>query len=68
MIKIINDPCLPYKIMGQIMDEYIENGYGDTVYVGKIEYFEFLYKNNKYKCQIRYMKTGVEWRFMNYDN
>lgn len=68
MIKIINEPCLPYKIIGKIMDDYIDNGYEDTVYVGKIEYFEFVYKDQRYKCQIRYMKTGVEWRFMEVGN
>lgn len=68
MIKIINEPNLPYKIIGYIIDKDIENNYDDTIYIGKIEYFEFIYKNKRYKCQIRYIKTGVEWRFMNYDN
>lgn len=62
-MKIVNEPCLPYKIVGQIIDEYIEKSYADTCYVGKIEYFEFQYKENKYKVQIRYLKSFVEWRF-----
>ena len=65
-MKIENSPCLPYKIIGQIIDDYIEKNYADTCYVGKIEYFEFMYKGNKYKCQIRYLKSYVEWRF--YEN
>lgn len=66
-MKIINYPCLPYKVIGQVIDEYIENNYEDTCYVGKIEYFEILYKDEKYKVQIRYLKSYVEWRFDYYE-
>lgn len=62
-MKIINEPCLPYKVIGQVIDEYIENNYEDTCYYGKIEYFEIQYKDKKYKVQIRYLKSYVEWRF-----
>lgn len=62
-MKIINEPCLPYKVIGQIIDEYVERNYEDTCYVGKIEYFEVEYKKNIYKVQIRYLKSYVEWRF-----
>lgn len=62
-MKIINTPCLPYKVIGQVIDEYIERNYVDTCYVGKIEYFEFILQGEKYKVQIRYLKSYVEWRF-----
>lgn len=62
-MKIVNKVCLPYKVIGQIIDDYIDRNYPDTCYAGKIEYFEFKYKNNKYKCQIRYLKRYVEWVF-----
>ena len=63
-MKIINETNLPYKVIGEVIDQYIAHGYEDTFYVGKIEYFEFTYKNNKYDCQVRYMKKYVEYRFM----
>ena len=62
-MKIINKPCLPYKVIGEIIDKYINDGYEDTCYVGKIEYFEFLYKGEKYKCEITYLKSCVRWIF-----
>lgn len=62
-MKIENSVCLPYAVIGKIIDDYIEGNYEDTCYVGKIEYFKFVYKNNTYKCQIRYLKSYVEWRF-----
>lgn len=62
-MKIINIPCLPYKIIGQIIDEYIEKSYADTCYFGKVEYFKVEYKGEKYKAQIRYLKSYTEWRF-----
>lgn len=63
MIKIINNTNLTYREIGQIIDYDIERSYEDTCYVGKIEYFEVEYKNKKYKVQIRYLKSYVEWRF-----
>jgi hypothetical protein len=68
MIKIINTPCLPYKVIGQIIDDLIEKEPVTTIYVGKIEYFEFVYKDQRYKCQIRYMKRDVEWSFVEVGN
>lgn len=62
-MKIINIVCLPYKVIGEIIDKYIEKHYMDTNYFGKVEYFEILYKNQKYKVQIRYLKSFTEWRF-----
>lgn len=66
-MKITNIPCLPYKIIGQVIDEYIDRNYEDTCYVGNIEHFEIEYKKEKYKVQIRYLKTFVEWRFDYYE-
>ena len=62
-MKIINGTCLPYKIIGQVIDEYININYEVTCYVGKIEYLEFKYKKEVYKVQIRHLKRYVEWRF-----
>lgn len=62
-MKIVNKACLPYKVIGQIIDEYIESNYADTHYFGKIEYFEISYKENIYKVQVRYLKRYVEWVF-----
>ena len=66
-MKIINNPCLPYKVIGQVIDDYIERNYADTCYYGKIEYFTIDYKDKLYKVQIRYLKSYVEWRFDYYD-
>lgn len=62
-MKIINEAGLPYKVIGQVIDDYIEKNYGDTCYYGKIEYFEIEYKRKRYKVQIRYLKSFTEWRF-----
>lgn len=62
-MKIINEPCLPYKVIGQVIDEYQNKWYVDTCYVGKVEYFKIEYKHKQYKVQIRYLKRYVEWRF-----
>ena len=67
-MKIINKTNLPYKVIGQVIDDYINKSYGDTFYVGKIEYFEFLYKENKYKCEVAYLKSCVRWCFCEKDN
>ena len=62
-MKVVNKANLPYRIVGYVIDEYIANNYEDTCYYGKIEYFEFIYKDKKYKAQIRYLKRYVEWIF-----
>lgn len=62
-MKIINESCLPYKVIGQVIDDYIEKNYVDTCYYGKIDYFEFMYREEIYKVQIRYLKSYTEWRF-----
>lgn len=67
-MKIVNEAKLPYKIIGQVIDDCINNKYDDTCYFGKIEYFTIEFKNILYRVQIRYLKKYVEWRFMYYDN
>lgn len=67
-MKLINKTKLTYKEIGGVMDEYINNSYGDTFYVGKVEYFKFIYRGNAYKCQISYMKSDVKWVFTELDN
>lgn len=67
-MKIINIPCLPYRVIGQVIDEYIERNYEDTCYIGKIEYFQFMLGKEKYEVRIRYLKSYVEWRFDYYEH
>lgn len=64
-MKIINEAGLPYKIIGQVIDDVINRGEDETIYTGKVEAFTIDYKDNLYKVQIRYLKRFVEWRFMN---
>ncbi len=66
-MKIINEAGLPYKIIGQVIDDVINRGEDETIYTGKIETFTIDYKDNLYKVQIRYLKSFVEWRFMYYE-
>lgn len=66
-MKIINEAGLPYKIIGQVIDDVINRGEDETIYTGKIEAFTIDYKDNLYKVQIRYLKSFVEWRFMYYE-
>lgn len=61
-MKIINEPCLPYEVIGQIMDKYINDSYEDTCYYGKIDAFSFSYNKKIYEMQVRYLKSYVEWR------
>ena len=63
-MKIINDAELPYKIIGQVIDDVINRGEDETIYTGKVEAFTIDYKDELYRVQIRYLKTFVEWRFM----
>lgn len=67
-MKITNKTSLPYKVIGQVIDNYMGITCGDTNYVGKIKYFEFVYKGNVYKCEINYLKNYVEWGFYEKDN
>ena len=66
-MKIINEAGLPYKIIGQVIDDVINRGEDETIYTGKVEAFTIDYKDNLYKVQIRYLKSYVEWRFMDYE-
>ena len=66
-MKIINDAGLPYKIIGQVIDDVINRDEDETIYTGKVEAFTIDYKDNLYKVQIRYLKRFVEWGFMNYE-
>jgi len=66
-MKIINEAGLPYKIIGQVIDDVINRGEDETIYTGKVEAFTIDYKDNLYKVQIRYLKSFVEWRFMYYE-
>lgn len=65
-MKIVNNTNLPYKAIGQVIDEYLEMNYGSTSYVGKVEVMTIDYKDVLYKVQVRYLKKYVEWRFEKY--
>ena len=60
-MKITNISKLPYAVVGQAIDKYINDGYGDTHYAGKIDAFKFIYKNKTYKTTVRYLKRYVEF-------
>lgn len=62
-MKIVNEAGLPFKVIGEVIDQIIETNYGDTIYYGKVEVSYFEYKKQKYKLQIRYMKRFIEWWF-----
>lgn len=63
MIKIVNKPCLPYKIIGKAMDMYIDYSPEDTLYEGKIDVFTFKYQATEYEVCVRYLKRDVVWYF-----
>lgn len=42
-MKIINETGLPYKIIGQVIDDVINRGEDETIYTGKIEAFTIDY-------------------------
>ena len=66
-MKIINEAGLPYRIIGQVIDDVVNRGEDETIYTGKIEAFTIDYKDELYRVQIRYLKSFVEWRFMDYE-
>ena len=66
-MKIVNNTDLPYKVIGQIIDDTILKTNADTIYYGKVYYFEVESIYKKYKVQITYFKRYVEWRFEEYD-
>ena len=59
---IVNNAKLPYRIIGKIIDDYI-NDYEDTIYVGKLEILAIDYKDILYNVQIRYLKRYIEFSF-----
>lgn len=67
-IKIINETSLPFKVIGQVIDDYINDGRQITIYYGKTELFTIDYKDILYRVQVRYLKRYVEWRFIKYEN
>lgn len=61
-IKIINNTKLSYEIIGYIIDKYMNDGDpGETHYYGKIDWFNFKVYDKMYLCQVRYMKSGVQY-------
>ena len=60
MIKINNEPCLPYKIIGEILDEYIEKDETVTIYDGMKECVIFEHQKKEYKMEIEYKITCVK--------
>lgn len=67
-MKIINEVNLPYKVIGQVIDDYINDGRQITIYYGKTELFTIDYKDILYRVQVRYLKRYIEWRFIKYEN
>lgn len=71
-MKIVNNTDLSYRNIGDVIDQLIEYGKGDTHYYGQIEYCkcEVYHKGEPYiiKVQIRYLKNYVEWKFDKEEN
>jgi N-acetyl-beta-hexosaminidase len=63
-MKIINEADLSYEFIGKLIDDIINNCPNDTYNIGDIEIMNFGYKGREYRLQIRYLKSYVEWRFM----
>lgn len=67
-MKIVNNTNLPYKVIGQVIDDYLKENWGSTSYIGKVEAMTIDYKDVIYKVQVRYLKKYVEWRFQKYES
>jgi len=64
MIKLHNKTNLSYKIMGQVIDHYVNSGdEGETHYPGKIDRIKFEYQNKNYSAQVKYSERDVDWYF-----
>lgn len=60
-MKINNIAKLPYKVIGDLIDQCMKEYQGETFYIGKVSIFRFEYKNKLYRGRIRYLKTFTEW-------
>lgn len=61
-IKILNRTNLNYECIGQIIDKYMnDSDTGETYYFGKVDWFKFKAYDKIYLCQVRYMKTGIQY-------
>ena len=65
-VKIINEAKLPYKVIGQVIDDYLNDDRQTTIYYGKTELFTIDYKDILYKVQVRYLKRYIEYYFREY--
>lgn len=63
-MKIINETNLCYAELGLLIDSIMKSNTGNTMYYGKVEWFDFKIKDIVYICQIRYFKKYVEWSFI----
>ncbi len=61
MIKINNEPCLPYEVIGKVFDKYIDRDKDlqMTIFDGMKEYELFDYKRKEYKMTIEYKTTQI---------
>lgn len=62
-MKIINRTELSYSTLGIVIDEILKEQEHETIYFGKIEYFNFERVNKKYRGIIRYLKRDTVWTF-----
>lgn len=62
-MKIINRTDLSYSTLGIVIDEILKEQEHETIYFGKIAYFNFEKVNKKYRGIIRYLKRDVVWIF-----
>lgn len=65
-VRIINEAKLPYKVIGQVIDNYLNDFRQTTIYYGKTELFTIDYKDILYRVQVRYLKRYIEYYFREY--
>lgn len=61
-IKIINNTSLSYEVIGQIIDKFVADGDpGETQYYGKVDWFKFKVFDKIYLCQVRLLKSHIQY-------
>lgn len=58
-VNINNKAKLPFKVIGEIYDKYLNYPYEDTLYENKVEIQLFSYKKKDYKMEIHYKVSCI---------
>ena len=65
---IVNKTNLSYQCLGNVIDQLIEMGDGNTFYYGKIEHTTFeIGKNREIQVEIHYLKKYTKFIFWERD-